>query len=53
MRLIVTETETLEIQKVLLDLLSQYNRTIQDPDQDINKMVVKASNRVADIFEDK
>lgn len=51
MKLIVTETEGLQIQKVLLDLLSEYNRTFQDPEQDINLMVTQTSEKIEEIFE--
>lgn len=51
MKLIVTESEGLRIQQVLLDLLSTYNKTFQDPDQDINLMVTQTSEKIEEIFE--
>jgi hypothetical protein len=47
----VTEVESLGIQSVLLDLLQEYNRTFQDPDQDIGKMVTESSKKIANIVE--
>lgn len=51
MKLVVTEVEGLKIQGVLLDLLKEYNRTLQDPEQDINLMVTESGEKIAEIFE--
>lgn len=51
MKLRVTETESLEIQQVLIDLLHAYNQTLKDDGYDLATMVSEHAEMIEEIFE--